>query len=42
MLWAIVGFFPGFVKPLLIGLLFSMSMEGMGWILGILGVWLLM
>jgi hypothetical protein len=42
MLWAVVGFFPSFVKPLLIALLFSISMEGMGWILEILDIWLFM
>jgi hypothetical protein len=39
--WAIVGFLPCFVKPLFIGLLGAVSMEGMGWILEIPDVWLL-
>jgi hypothetical protein len=38
--WAVVGFFPCFVKPLFIGLLSAISMEGMGWILEIPGIWL--
>jgi hypothetical protein len=41
MLWAVVGFLPGFVKPVFIGLLGTMLMEGMGWILEIPNVRLL-
>jgi hypothetical protein len=32
MFWAVIGFLPCFVKPMLIGLLGTMLMEGMGWI----------
>jgi hypothetical protein len=38
MLWTVISFFPGFVKLLLIGLLFSILIEGMVWILEIPGV----
>ena len=41
MFWAIIGFLPCFIKLVFIGLLGAMSMEGMGWILEILDVWLL-
>jgi hypothetical protein len=33
MFWAVVGFLPCFVKPVFIGLLSTMSMEGIGWVL---------
>jgi hypothetical protein len=42
MLWAVVSFLPDFVKPVLIGLLGTMSMEGMGWVLEIPDIRLLM
>jgi hypothetical protein len=42
MFWAVVGFLLCFIKPVFIGLLGTMSIEGMGWILEIPDVWLLM
>jgi hypothetical protein len=42
MLWAVIGFFPCFVKLVFIDFLLSMSIEGMGWILEISDIRLLM
>jgi hypothetical protein len=41
MFWAVVSFLPCFVKLVFIGLLGTMSMEGMGWIFEISDVRLL-
>jgi hypothetical protein len=41
MLYAVVGFLPCFVKPLFVGFLHAISMEGMGWVFEISDIRLL-